>query len=81
MDGNDKPGAQNARKIIPFEPVIAAQAVLGVALNAKDGSVVLALQTARHPRIEIAMSCELAEVVLASVAHALQLADQSPAAP
>ncbi|MCW5751258.1 MAG: hypothetical protein KIT81_08925 [Alphaproteobacteria bacterium] len=67
--------------VVSFQPAIVAQAVLGVSLNAKDGSVVLAIQTDRGQRAEISMPGDLAEVVVAAIGRVLQQAQQSRPAP
>lgn len=67
--------------VVRFEPRLHVSAVLGAGINAGDGTVMLALQGPRNPRIEIVMSGEVAEVVLASLGRALERARQAPPAP
>lgn len=73
--------AASGDRVVRFEPRLHVTAVLGIGINANDGSVVLALQGPRHPRIEIAMTGEVAEVVLASLAGTIAQARHSPPAP
>lgn len=76
----DDKGSKSGR-VVEFQPAIIAQAVLGVSMNASDGSVVLALQSERGQRTEIVMPGELAEVVVAAIGRALQQAQHSRPAP
>ncbi len=70
-----------SERVVRFEPRLHVSAVLGMGINAADGSVVLVLQGPRNPRVEIAMAPEVAEVVLASLAHTLGHARHNLPAP
>ncbi|WP_428245386.1 hypothetical protein [Ferrovibrio sp.] len=71
--------ASGGERVVRFEPRLHVTAVLGVGINAQDGTVVLALQGPRNPRVEIAMTGEVAEVVLASLTRTIERARYSPA--